>query len=278
MKIPVFLTLAATCLTLLGCANNDVNHDHPRTLKVPKTFAGTYPIRAIGTTGMVADLVRNVGGTHVHADQLFAPDIDPHLYKATDADTAKLAGADVIFYSGLHLEGKMTEIFDSLGRKLPCFGVADHLDRKLVHKDEEGAVDPHVWFDVSLWSKAADVVRDALALYDPSHAGDYQANCTRYQQELVEVHAYAQRRMLEVPEKQRVLITSHDAFRYFGRAYKIEVKGIQGISTDSEASVGHITRGLRRQGTQGPAGRHLVLGCDGRERHARRHLPRHDPP
>ncbi len=242
MRIIAFNTLAATLLAVLGCGHHDASHGHPKPLAVAKSYAGAYPIKAMGTTGMVADLIRNVGGKHVQTAQLFAADVDPHLYKATDADTAKLAGADIIFYSGLHLEGKMTEIFDSLGRKLPCFGVGDYLDRKLVHKDEEGAVDPHVWFDVTLWSQAAGVVRDALALYDPSHAGDYRANCARYQQELEELHAYAQQRLLEVPEKLRVLITSHDAFRYFGRAYKIEVKGIQGISTESEASVAHITR------------------------------------
>ena len=237
------LTLAGMMFAILGCGgNHDTSHDHAKTLKAVRTHNGPYPIKAIGTTGMVADLIRNVGGKHVDTTQLFGADVDPHLYKATDADTAKLAGTDIIFYSGLHLEGKMTEIFDSLGRKLPCFGVGDYLDRKLVHKDEEGSVDPHVWFDVTLWSQAAGVVRDALALYDPSHASDYQANCDRFQQELEELHAFAQSRLLEVPEKQRVLITSHDAFRYFGRAYKIEVKGIQGISTESEASVGHISQ------------------------------------
>jgi manganese/zinc/iron transport system substrate-binding protein len=237
------MTLAGViALSTLGCGHAESNHNQPKTLAVKKTHQGSFPINAVGTTGMVADLIRHVGGDHVRTRQLFGADVDPHLYKATDADTAKLAAADIIFYSGLHLEGKMTEIFDSMGRKLPCFGVADHLDRQLVHKDEEGAVDPHVWFDVTLWSGAAGVVRDALALYDPSHAGDYQANCDRYQQALAELHAYAQKRLLEVPEKQRVLVTSHDAFRYFGRAYKLDVKGIQGISTESEASVAHITQ------------------------------------
>lgn len=242
MKTPLFVCSAAMLCAVVGCSNRESSHDHARPLTVVKTHSGTYPIRAVATTGMVADLVRNVGGDHVRTQQLFGADVDPHLYKATDADTAKLAGAEIIFYSGLHLEGKMTEIFESLGRKLPCFGVADLLDRQLVHKDEEGALDPHVWFDVTLWSRTAGVVRDALALYDPSHASDYQANCARYQKELDDLHAFAQKRLLEVPEKQRVLITSHDAFRYFGRAYKTEVKGIQGISTESEASVAHITQ------------------------------------
>jgi manganese/zinc/iron transport system substrate-binding protein len=190
---------------------------------------------------MVADLVRNVGGKKVAVHQLFKADVDPHLYKATDDDTAKLFRADIIFYSGLHLEGKMTEIFESLGRKTPCIGAADHLDPKLISKDEEGALDPHVWFDVSLWSQTAGVVRDALALYDSKNTAEYQANCARYQQALGELHEYARRRLQEIPKAQRVLITAHDAFRYFGKAYDIEVKGIQGISTVDEASLAKIT-------------------------------------
>lgn len=241
MKALHYLPLLLIGLSAAGCGSNDANQSHGRSSKLSSIHQGTYPIKTVGTTGMVADLVRNVGGKHVHTLQLFAADVDPHLYKATDSDTSKLAAADIIFYSGLHLEGKMTEIFESLGRKRPCLGVADQLDHKLIHKDEEGAHDPHVWFDVPLWSMAAGVVRDALKQYDPIHADDYQSNCDRYQKELAELHAYAQRRLLEIPQKQRVLITSHDAFRYFGRAYQVEVKGIQGISTDSEASVGHIS-------------------------------------
>ncbi|MCS7047405.1 MAG: zinc ABC transporter substrate-binding protein [Gemmataceae bacterium] len=210
-------------------------------MTIEKTFAGTYPVKAVATTGMVADLVRNVGGTHVAVTQLFGADVDPHLYKATDGDTAKLAAADVIFYSGLHLEGKMTDIFESLSRNKPCVGVAENLDARALLHDDDGAIDPHVWFDVSLWSQAAGVVREALARFDPPHAADYEANCARYQRELAELHAWVRARMLEVPQTRRVLITSHDAFRYFGRAYATEVMAIQGISTESEASVGRIS-------------------------------------
>jgi manganese/zinc/iron transport system substrate-binding protein len=242
MKTLRALLLSGLCGALVGCGNHGTHSDQPKPLRVPKTYQGAYPIKAVCTTGMVADLVRNVGGEHVRVEQLFGPDVDPHLYKATDADTGKLSRAEIIFYSGLHLEGKMTEIFDSLGRRIPCFGVAEHLDRKLLLKDEDGAVDPHVWFDVKLWSNVAEVVRDSLSLYDPKNADQYKANCARHQKDLDELHAYAQKRILEVPSSQRVLITSHDAFQYFGRAYELEVKGIQGISTESEASVAHITR------------------------------------
>ncbi|MCI0684181.1 MAG: zinc ABC transporter substrate-binding protein [Gemmataceae bacterium] len=209
---------------------------------MPKKHQGSYPIKAVGTTGMVADLVRNVGGEHVEVHQLLGADIDPHVYKPTDKDTSRLAGADIIFYSGLHLEGKMSEMFERMASKNACIGVADLLDRKLLAKDEENAWDPHIWFDVALWSKAAGVVGEALALYDPANATTYKANLARYQKELDDLHGFVERRIAEIPEKHRVLITSHDAFRYFGRAYKIEVHGIQGISTDVEASVADITR------------------------------------
>lgn len=235
---PMCLVLA---LPLLGCGNRAGHeHDKPK-LAIASQYTGAYPIKTVATTGMVADLVRNVGGKKVAVEQLFGADVDPHLYQATDADTAKLASADAIFFSGLHLEGKMTEIFESLGRKRPCIGVADFLDPKGIRKDEDGAHDPHVWFDVSLWSKSASVVRDALAQFDPPNTAEYQANCDQYQKDLADLHTYARKRLQEIPAKQRVMITSHDAFQYFGNAYEIEVKGIQGISTASEASVAKIT-------------------------------------
>lgn len=242
MRVFCCIGLLGFGFALAGCGDRDKNNAQPRTLSVPKKHHGSYPIKAIGTTGMVADLVRNIGGDHVRVDQLLGADVDPHVYKPTDKDTGRLASADIIFYSGLHLEGKMTEMFESMGRKTPCIGIADLLDRKLLSKDEENAWDPHIWFDVSLWSKAAGIVGDALAMYDPKNAEAYQANLARYQKELDDLHAFAQRRIAEIPEKQRVMITSHDAFQYFGRAYKIEVKGIQGISTLVDASVADITR------------------------------------
>lgn len=205
------------------------------------TFTGKHPIDVVATTGMVADLVRNVGGKHVEVVQLFGDDIDPHLYKATPGDVSKLKQADIIFYSGLHLEGKMTEVFESLGRKTPTLAVAEKVSPSKLLKDEEGAVDPHIWFDVRLWSEAAGAVGDELARFDPKNADDYRANTARYQKELAALHQEAVARLEQIPAKQRVLITSHDAFQYFGNAYNFEVKGVQGISTESEASVGHIT-------------------------------------
>jgi manganese/zinc/iron transport system substrate-binding protein len=219
---------------LAGCSSNAESKS--------TTFQGKHPIKAVCTTGMVADLVRKVGGTHVAVEQLFGHDIDPHQYKATPGDVVKLKGADIVFYSGLHLEGKMIDVFESLARKVPSIAVAEQIDQAKLLQDEEGAQDPHVWFDVTLWAEAADAVRDALARFDPKNDEDYRARRESYRKDLDDLHAYALRRIKEVNPKQRVLITSHDAFQYFGRAYGVEVKGIQGISTESEASVGHITQ------------------------------------
>jgi len=226
-------------VVLCGCDGNS-NGKREHGVILNKTYAGAYPIKAVATTGMVADLVRHVGGERVAVEQLLAADVDPHTYKATSGDVSKIGGADIVFYSGLHLEGKMGEVFERMGRRIPTIGVAEHLDTKQVLENEEKAHDPHVWFDVSLWSQAAGVVRDALAKFDPPHAAEYQARAEAYRAELAKLHVYARDRLATIPKEQRVLVTSHDAFRYFGRAYAIEVKGIQGISTESEASVKDI--------------------------------------
>jgi manganese/zinc/iron transport system substrate-binding protein len=216
---------------LAGCANGVGN-------PAEQTFGGTYPIKAVATTGMVADLVRQAGGSHVTVDQLMGADVDPHLFTASLGDVNRLKAANIVFYSGLHLEGKMTSIFESMARKQPTLAVAENLPSLL--EDEEKTHDPHVWFDVSMWSQAAGVVRDALAKYDPRNASDYRARTDAYQAELAQLHDYARTQIATIPKEQRVLVTAHDAFRYFGRAYDIEVKGIQGISTESEASVKDI--------------------------------------
>jgi manganese/zinc/iron transport system substrate-binding protein len=204
-------------------------------------FAGKHPIRVLCTTGMVADLAINVGGEHAQVTSLMGEGVDPHLYKASPADVSQLNRADIVFYSGLHLEGKLGELLERMSERKPTVGVAERLAADKVLTDEHGARDPHVWFDVSLWSEAAGAVADALAEFDPPHAGDYQANLKVYQQKLAALHDYAREQLAIVPSERRVLVTAHDAFRYFGRAYGIEVRGIQGISTDSEASSREVT-------------------------------------
>jgi manganese/zinc/iron transport system substrate-binding protein len=223
----------------MGCRNGGEQGkgSFPRVLEVRHQFAGQQPVKAVCTTGMVADLVRNVGGRHVEVEQLMGHGSDPHGYEATPADTNKLATADIVFYSGLHLEGKMADVLERSARDRAAFPVAEYVvDSNSLLEDDENQHDPHVWFDVSLWRKAAGVVRDILVQYDPANAEDYKARATKYMAELGKLHDEAKRRLASIPKERRVMVTSHDAFRYFGRAYDIEVMGIQGISTVDEAS------------------------------------------
>jgi len=246
MLVHRFLALALLpLLAIVGC-NRQPSHTDAlggRKLAVPYTHQATTPIKVVCTTGMVADVVRNIGGNLLAVEQLMGEDVDPHLYKVTSADVAKLNGADVIFYSGLHLEGKMTDTLERLARKKPVFGVTEYLDSKWLLTDEHKHPDPHVWFDVAAWSEVARVVGDALVMYDPTNASAYKKQTEIYRTELAKLHEETKQRIAAIePKEKRVLITSHDAFRYFGRAYDIEVKGIQGISTDAEASVGDVNQ------------------------------------
>lgn len=240
----LLLVSLAIFLPLSGCSPpaGDTAHESggPSTTNVSHKFTGQHPIQIVCTTGMVADLARNVGGKHVEVKALMGAGVDPHLYKASPGDLSLMSNADVVFYSGLHLEGKMTEVFDNLAREKPAIAVAEGIDQEKILGAEGGAHDPHVWFDVSLWSQAAGTVRDALIVFDSANADDYKANAAAYQDRLAKLHEEATAKILTIPKEQRVMVTAHDAFRYFGRAYDIEVRGIQGISTDSEAGVKQI--------------------------------------
>jgi len=190
---------------------------------------------------MVADIVENLGGEHVKVAALMGEGVDPHLYKASPADVSQLSRADIVFYSGLHLEGKLAELLERMGARKPTIGVAERISPDKILTDDRGARDPHVWFDVSLWSEAAAAAADALCEFDPPHAAEYQARAAEYRRRLSKLDAYARQQLATIPRARRVLVTAHDAFRYFGRAYDTEVRGIQGISTESEAGVQQVT-------------------------------------
>ena len=200
-------------------------------------------IKVVTTTALIWDLVENIAGEKAETISLMGTGVDPHLYKASAGDVGKLAGADMIFYNGLHLEGKITDVLGQM-RKSGIFtvGVADGIDKSLLFSLEEyeGYYDPHIWFDVILWKKAAKVVMEAFSLYDPQNARIYKRNAESYLKELDLLQAYIQKRIATLQPERRVLITAHDAFNYFGRGYGFEVMGLQGISTDSEASVADI--------------------------------------
>jgi manganese/zinc/iron transport system substrate-binding protein len=198
--------------------------------------------RVVATTTVVADLVRQVGGDHVTIDCLMAAGIDPHSYRATPRDADRLAAADLVVASGLHLEGKLADLLERLGRRVPVVAVADSLPKDRLLPVATDLHDPHVWFDASLWSGCPAAVAEALATRDPAHADDYRARAAAHATALVALDDELRERIKAIPSSRRVLVTAHDAFQYFGRAYGIEVVGVQGTSTESEAGLGDINR------------------------------------
>ncbi|MGH7506135.1 MAG: metal ABC transporter solute-binding protein, Zn/Mn family, partial [Longimicrobiales bacterium] len=194
--------------------------------------------------GMIADIVARVGGERVRVEGLMGPGIDPHLYKASAGDVRSLARADIIFYNGLHLEAAMAEVLEEMGERVRSVAVTDDIerDRLLAPPEFKGAYDPHVWFDVTLWQEAVRKVGEALVAYDPAGAAVYRSNARRYGEELEALDVWVRGRAAELPRERRVLVTAHDAFNYFGRAYGFEVRGLQGISTASEAGAGDVQR------------------------------------
>lgn len=202
------------------------------------------PVRVVTTTTMITDLVRQIGGDAVTVTGLMGPGVDPHLYKARASDVMELQKADVIFYSGLMLEGKMAELFGRLERHKPVVAVTRDIPRELLlHPPKfEGHPDPHVWFDVSLWMKCIPPVVETLAANDPAHKGDYASRGSRLRGSLSALHQWALVKAQELPAEKRVLVTSHDAYNYFGRAYGFQVIGLQGISTVSEAALSDMAR------------------------------------
>lgn len=227
--------LTLMLLSLVGCGDPNPN-------TTSKTDSRSQQIRAIATVGMVADIVRNVGGEYVDVAQIMGAGVDPHLYKATRDDVRTIMSGDIVFYCGLMLEGKMTDTLVKIASKKPVHAVTEMIDESelLEPEDFAGHYDPHVWMDVSAWSKCVGVIETALSELDPHHAEQYHSNAEAYLTQLTELHEYGKQCISTIPRSSRVLITSHDAFNYFGRAYGLEVQGVQGLSTESEAGLQRI--------------------------------------
>lgn len=226
--------LAVVVLAGFGCGLK------PAVDTAKMTFAGKHPIHVVATTGIVAEMVEKVGGDHVQVHALMGEGVDPHLYKASPGDIEKLQSADMVFYSGLHLEGKLADILERLSRKKPTHAVSDTIDESKLLRDEGGAIDPHIWFDLSLWRQGVAGVVEELSTFDPSHAEDYAKRGAEYEKQLDELHLRAKELLAKVPADRRVLVTAHDAFGYFARAYDMEVRAVQGISTDTEAGLADV--------------------------------------
>ncbi|MCA9248840.1 MAG: zinc ABC transporter substrate-binding protein [Planctomycetales bacterium] len=208
----------------------------------PAVFAGELPIRVTSTCGMVTDIVGIVGGDRVEVTGLMGEGVDPHLYKPTRSDVAQLQQADIVFYSGLMLEGRMSDTLVQLGRKgKPVYAVTEEIDESFL-TEIEGHWDPHVWMDVSAWGQCVEFVAESLSRFDPPGAEQYRRRAKEYGAQLRELDDYVHRVIGSIPPEQRYLITAHDAFNYFSRAYDIPVRSIQGISTESEAGVDDVVQ------------------------------------
>ncbi|MDX5348156.1 MAG: zinc ABC transporter substrate-binding protein [Hymenobacteraceae bacterium] len=196
--------------------------------------AGTT--RFVATTSILADAVKNIVGDSAVAISIMGPGVDPHLYKPTQGDLRRLTRSTMVIYNGLHLEGKMGEVLEKLSRLKPIVAAADGIPKEKLRQAAEfqDSYDPHIWFDVALWKDAVQHISKQIQQQDPDNAAYYQKRTERYVQQLDSLDNWVQAQIQTIPQKQRILITAHDAFGYFGDAYQVQVRGLQGISTMSE--------------------------------------------
>lgn len=233
MKSTMATGLVLMTVVIAGCGPGDSTPPSESVLQV------------VATTTIVGDLVRTIGGDDVHVEALMGPGVDPHLYKASAGDVRRMSSAKAIFYSGLHLEGKMTDVLEGMNeRGARTVAVAECIpEERLISLEGYADLhDPHVWFDVDLWAQTVDCVVQALTELRPADADTYSANASRYLDQLAQLDSWVQQRANDLPPDQRVLVTAHDAFAYFGRAYGFEVRGLLGVSTASETGTSDIQK------------------------------------
>ncbi|PRP67886.1 metal ABC transporter solute-binding protein, Zn/Mn family [Nonlabens agnitus] len=227
MKNIVYILLA---LLLISCGNQSDSNDK---------------LLIVTTTTMITDMVENIGGDKVNVQGLMGSGVDPHLYKASEGDVSKLFNADIIFYSGLHLEGKLVEVFEQMASQgKNTIAISDALDKKTLIGSEYFAsnYDPHIWFDVDYWTTMTAYVSQQLSKADPENADYYAANRDAYLEKIQQLKTELTAKINELPQDKRILVTAHDAFNYFGRSFDFEVVGLQGISTATEAGVQDVQR------------------------------------
>jgi manganese/zinc/iron transport system substrate-binding protein len=232
-KSSILLMLGMTFL--LGACNNESGN-------VVKTSNEPHSdrIQIVTTISQIGEPIEVIGGNRVDVESLMGPGVDPHLYKATQGDINTLQNADIILYNGLHLEGNMGEVFANMSANKTIVSLGESLDKEKFLMDEEGAIDPHIWFDVELWKEALDVAVEELKQFSPEDADYFEENKQKYFSELDELKKEAVEKISSIPEEQRVLVTAHDAFGYFGRMNDMEVIGLQGLSTEDEVGLSDI--------------------------------------
>ena len=207
-----------------------------------QAVASDEPVLAVATIGMIADVAATVAGPCARIEALMGPGIDPHLYQASASDVRLFQEADAIFYSGYSLEGQLGDVLERLAERTPTVAISPTAinPAHLITVQDIYGIDPHLWMDSSLWGEIAPVIAATLAELTPDCAGDLEQRAAEYQAQLLALHNWIVESIATIPEDQRVLVTAHDAFAYYGRAYGIEVAGVQGISTESEAGVADI--------------------------------------
>lgn len=234
-RLMAFLASCALALSACGTASGDTVESEGETAE-----GGNRPVQVVTTIAQIAEPLSVIGGDRVKVVGLMGPGVDPHLYKATPGDIEKLNASDIVFYSGLHLEGNMTEIFAQIGKSKPVLAIAEAIpEEKLLH-DENGQVDPHVWFDIDLWMIALDAATQQLKSHSPADAEYFEENKQAYFSQLEKLKQEAKEKLSSIPPERRVLVTAHDAFGYFGRMHGIEVVGLQGLSTEDEIGISDI--------------------------------------
>jgi manganese/zinc/iron transport system substrate-binding protein len=230
MRKHILILFVLLSMVITGCGNQEISKDDGK-------------IHIVATTTMLADAVKIIGADQVQVEGLMGPGIDPHLYKASAGDVEKMNQAELVIYNGLHLEGKMGEIFENMekqNKRILEIGKGLPKDQLIEAESSPGNYDPHIWFNVELWIKAVEEIEKTLSNFDKEHAALYKENTKNYVNELKELHEYVQKRVEEVPKEKRVLITAHDAFNYFGDRYGFQVKGLQGLSTATEAGTADV--------------------------------------
>lgn len=230
-KLWGIIFLLVFSLVITACASDTPNTAAP---------APGGKINIVTTIAQIAEPISVIGGDKVNVQSLMGPGVDPHLYTATQGDIKKLESGDVIFYSGLHLEANMVKVFAEIGKKKPVLAIGETLPKEKLLKDEAGATDPHIWFDIDLWKQALGAATEELKKVSKENADYFEANKTKYFQQLDDLKKEAKEKLTQIPSEKRVLVTAHDAFGYFGRMQDIQVVGLQGLSTEAEIGLTDI--------------------------------------
>ncbi len=237
----MFIKTLKTYITLLVILCASINTSPISASQINKA---NTPLTVVATTSMIADAVRQLGGSRVNVTSLMGPGVDPHSYRQTRSDIVKIVNADLIFRHGLYLEAQMEEFFDNISKKKALIDLGKKISKKqlLNHDEYKNQFDPHIWMDPELWVEVVTEIEKALIAHDPDGAEIYKNNTKKHLSQIKKLSSYSKKVLATVKQEQRILLTAHDAFKYFGKAYGFRVLGIQGISTESEAGLSHIEK------------------------------------